>query len=71
MHIWSDVTTQSGSVRDELVADDVEFPFLVGRQQKGRKTLGLILTLLVATLNLENTDFPNTFLAILYRLDDH
>ena len=65
------MTTQSGSVRNELVAGDVEFLLLVGRQQKGRKPLGLILTLLVATPNLENTNFPNTFLAILRRLDDH
>jgi hypothetical protein len=65
------MTTQSGSVRDELVVGDIEFLFLVGRQQKGRKPLGLILTLLVATPNLENTNFPKTFLAILRRLDDH
>jgi len=64
------VTTQSGSVRDEL-ASDVEFPLLMGLQRKGRKPLGRILTLLVATLYLENTNFPNTFIAILCRLDDH
>jgi len=65
------VITQSGSIRDELVAGDAEFPIFVGRQQKGRKPLDLILTLLVATPILENTNFPNTFLAILRRLGDH
>jgi len=65
------VTKQSGSIRDELVAGDIEFPHFVVWQQKGRKPLGLILTLLVATPNLENTNFPNTFLAILRCLDDH
>ena len=65
------MTIQSGSIREELVAGDVEFPLLDGRQQKIRKALGLTLSLLVATPNLENTNFPNTFLAILCRLDDH
>jgi hypothetical protein len=35
----------TGSVGNELVAGNAGFPVLVGRQQKRRKPLGLILTL--------------------------
>ena len=58
------MATQSGSIPDESVAGNAVFPTLVGRQQKGNMPLGLTLTPLVATPNLENTHFPNTFCAM-------